>query len=316
MVRAAPAETLASPVPAGGETRDPSNPIEVSPPPSHPEDAALVCPTPPLQDAETPASFSPPAAAQIGPPGPEGSVPQQPPVPFQASHQITKALFAPKQQIQPPVSQVQVQVQVQLARSSVTSPAPLQVSVSVPQQQPRPPKDGDDPAAQQHKQQSEFQPPLPPPHKPPPQTPSPSPSSSLQSQQLPWKRRVERLLLRWSQPVQQQQPRDPRLTWPRVHRRPAQPSPARRLEPRSDQDPEHISLGPHQPGLVHRCKLMIHVVNVSPPAGVSTATGGAAHRGDAPAQVRSDPLMAPSITDLRGWGWGGAGNPSRAHSPE
>lgn len=159
---AAPVEMLASPVPAEGEsraqTRDPSNPIEVSPPPSHPEDAPLICPSPPLQDAETPANFSPPASAQTGPSGPEGSLPQQPPVQFQASHQITKALFAPKQQIQPPVSQVQVQVQVQvqLARSSSTSPAPLQVSVSVPQQQPRPTKQGDDSAAQQHKHQSEF----------------------------------------------------------------------------------------------------------------------------------------------------------------
>lgn len=167
---AAPVETLASPVPGEGEsraqTRDPNNHalpdqrIEVSPPPSHPEDAPLICPSPPLQDAETPANFSPPASAQIGPSAPEGSLPQQPPVQYQASHHITKALFAPKQQIQPPVSQVQVQVQ--LARSSVNSPSPLQVSVSVPQQQPHPSaaslsEDGDDSAGQQHTQHSEFQ---------------------------------------------------------------------------------------------------------------------------------------------------------------
>ena len=154
------------------QTRRPSSRhAEVSPLPS--QDTGLLCPSPPRQDAETPADFSPPASALRGPSGPEASAPRQPPVQHQASLPFTKALFAPKQQIQPPESQVQVQaqVQVQLARSSVNSPSPLQLGASVPQQQPRPPaaglsKDGHDSAAQQHKQHSEFYF-LPPPTQPP-----------------------------------------------------------------------------------------------------------------------------------------------------
>lgn len=195
-----------------------------------------MCPTPPIQDAETPANLSPPASAQIGPCGPEGPLPQRPPLQYQASHHITKALFAPKQQIQPPASQVQVQFQVQLARSSANSPSPLQLSVSVPQQQPRPSaasvsKEGDEPAVQQHKHHSEFQPwPL----------PVTTVTSShlrplLQSQQLPWKPGAERLLPMRSQPLQQ--PRGAKLSCPRVRQSPAQSRPARRPEPRSDQGP-------------------------------------------------------------------------------
>lgn len=151
----APVETLASPVASERETRprilDPDDPalmpdscMEVSPLTSDPEHTPPPCSTPP-------ADVPPP------PPGPEGSAPVQ----YQAPHQITKALFAPEQQVQPPVSQVQVQVQ--LAGSSVSSPPPLRASVSVPQQQPRPTAaglsdGGDESAVQQHKH-SKPQPP-------------------------------------------------------------------------------------------------------------------------------------------------------------
>ncbi|TNM96039.1 hypothetical protein fugu_017122, partial [Takifugu bimaculatus] len=135
---AAPGEMLASPVPRDRETRPetrdpvdgalmPDQCVEVSPPLSDPEDTPIISSTPPLQDAETAANFSPPTSAPIGPAGPEGSVPHRPPLQYQGSHQITEALFAPKQQIQPPVSQVQVQVQVQV-------PAPQPAADSAVQQ--------------------------------------------------------------------------------------------------------------------------------------------------------------------------------------
>lgn len=130
VVPAAPVEMLASPVPRERETcpqtRDtvdgalmPDQCVEVSPPLSDPEDTPIISPTPPLQDAETAANFSPPTSAPIGLAGPEGSVPHRPPLQYQRSHQITKALFAPKQQIQPPVSQVQVPVPQPAADSAV-----------------------------------------------------------------------------------------------------------------------------------------------------------------------------------------------------
>lgn len=164
--------------------------VEASPLHSDPEDTPLICSSPPIQDAERPAPtcFSPPAGPQTALPGPESSVTQvaapqprmEPQAQYQVPHQlqVSQALFAqnqaqiqssvsqprvqasaPQLQVQPPVSQPQSSVNTSLVHSS---PSPVRVGVSVPQQQPDPTaagvsNGGDDSAAQQHTQNSEFQ---------------------------------------------------------------------------------------------------------------------------------------------------------------
>lgn len=174
----APVESLASPVTSERQTPPQTRVqdanavvsdqhVEASPLHSDPENTPPICPTPPLQDAETPppASFSPPAGTQIVLPGSEGSVPQpliEPQVQYQVPHQlhVPQALFA--QNPVPVQVQVRVQPPVSQPQSSVSSPSPRSVSVSLPQQQPdaaaaRVSKEGNDSALQQHTQNSEFQ---------------------------------------------------------------------------------------------------------------------------------------------------------------
>lgn len=169
-----PSETETQPQAPGGSGQDPhavmsDQCVETSSLHSDPEDAPLICSSPPLQDTETPPppSFSPPAGAQIALVGPEGSAtqpPTEPQVQYQVPHQlqVPQALFA-----QNPVSQPlpKVQASAPPPQSSVGScPSPL--NVSVPQQQPDPTAAGvstggdDDSAVQQHTQNSESQLPL------------------------------------------------------------------------------------------------------------------------------------------------------------
>lgn len=254
-----PMESLASPGPSEREPQ-PQAPgqdphaamsdqcVETSSLHSDPEDPPLLCSSPPLQDTETPppASFTPPAGAQLALVGPEGSAtqpPTEPQVQYQAPHQlqVPQALFAQK-----PVSQPLPKVQVSAAppQSSVSSClSPLNISVSVPQQQPDPTAAGvstggdDDSAVQQHTQNSESQLLLVTltcislhqhrhhrPH-----------CDSFQSQQLPWSWRVKCLLLTSIRPLRQ--PRASRLTGPRLPESVAPPRRASRLGPRSERDP-------------------------------------------------------------------------------
>lgn len=185
-----PMESLASPVPVERESQPQSHAVsgqdavmsdqcaEASPLHSDPEDAPLICPSPPSQDADrsAPASFSPPTGPRIA--LPESSVPQitapDPQVQYQVPHQlqVSPALFAQNQiqsSVSQPLPQLQVQLQVQVQpsvpqpQSSVnTSVHSSPLRVSVPQQQPEPTaaglsKGGDDSAVQQHTQNSEFQ---------------------------------------------------------------------------------------------------------------------------------------------------------------
>lgn len=183
-------ESLASPVPVERESQPQSHAasgqdavmsdqcVEASPLHSDPEDAPLICPSPPSQDADrsAPASFSPPTGPRIA--LPESSVPQitapDPQVHYQVPHQlqVSPALFAQNQiqsSVSQPLPQLQVQLHVQVQpsvpqpQSSVnTSVHSSPLRVSVPQQQPEPTaaglsKGGDDSAVQQHTQNSEFQ---------------------------------------------------------------------------------------------------------------------------------------------------------------
>ncbi|KAF7652074.1 hypothetical protein LDENG_00101730 [Lucifuga dentata] len=147
--------------------------VEVSPLPSDPEDAALLCSSPPIQVAgrTAPTSFSPPSGSLFAVSGPDNMVPQatvpQLYIEPQVQHQlqVPQALF-PQPQLQasvphplPQASVAQVQVQ-SLGHTSVhNSPSPLHVSVSVPQQQPdlaavpaSLSNGEEDPAVQQHTQ--------------------------------------------------------------------------------------------------------------------------------------------------------------------
>ncbi|XP_060939431.1 BRD4-interacting chromatin-remodeling complex-associated protein [Limanda limanda] len=164
-----PMEILSSPVAEERETQPQTHPVpepdphsvtcdqrvEASPLSSDPEDT--LCSSPPphlLQDTGTtaPAAFSPPAAAQMTPPAPEGSAPQlliQPQAQYQAQLQlqVPQALFG----------QNQVSSSHTPAPSSSSSSSPVLVSVPVPQQQPDPPaarlsEGGDDSAEQQQTQ--------------------------------------------------------------------------------------------------------------------------------------------------------------------
>lgn len=138
--------------------------VEASPLPSDPEDAALLCSSPPIQDTgrTAPASFSPPNGPPFTMSAPDNTVPQatvpqshiEPQVQAQVQNQfqVPQALFP----------QPQAQVQSLIHRSVHSSPSPLHVSVSVPQQQPDPmvvsaslSSGGEDPAVQQHTQNSE-----------------------------------------------------------------------------------------------------------------------------------------------------------------
>ncbi|KAM4723856.1 BRD4-interacting chromatin-remodeling complex-associated protein isoform 2-T2 [Anableps anableps] len=140
---------------------------EVSPHPSDPEDAPMVCSPSLVQDTVRPASatFSPPAGPQTSTSQSHMEAQVQYQVPHQ--HQIPQSLFAETQaNVQSCVSQPPGQVQPSVSQPqssscapSRSSPSPQHVSVPVPQQQTAPTaasallsKGGDDSAVQQHTQ--------------------------------------------------------------------------------------------------------------------------------------------------------------------
>ncbi|MEQ2206443.1 hypothetical protein XENOCAPTIV_029358, partial [Xenoophorus captivus] len=168
-----PIESLTSPVVSDREIQPQTSAVseldahvisgqcgEVSPHPSDLEDPLAICSPSLVHDTVKPAptTYSPP-------PGPQTSASQshmeaqvQYQVPHQ--HQVPQSFFAE--------TQVNVQSSVSQPQSSSctpahSSPSPLHVNVSVPQQQTAPTtasaflsKDGDEPALQQHTQNSEF----------------------------------------------------------------------------------------------------------------------------------------------------------------
>lgn len=133
---------------------------EVSPHPSEPEEATMICSPSLVQDAArpAPATFSPP----VGPQTSASQAHMEAPVQYQVSQSLFAETQANVQSVSQPPGQVQPSVP-QPPSSSCTparrSPSPLHVSVPVPQQQTAPAllsKEGDDAAVQQHTQNSEL----------------------------------------------------------------------------------------------------------------------------------------------------------------
>ncbi|XP_076002744.1 BRD4-interacting chromatin-remodeling complex-associated protein [Genypterus blacodes] len=135
--------------------------VEPSPPPSDPEDAALLSSSPSVQETvrTAPASFSPPNGPPFTLSAADTAVPQatapQAHIEPQVQTQVQNQLHVP----QALFPQAQVQVQSLIHASVHSSPSPLPVNVSVPQLQPDPmvvsaslSSGGEDPAVQQHTQ--------------------------------------------------------------------------------------------------------------------------------------------------------------------